>query len=353
MTERTEKLAVVLFNLGGPDSLAAVRPFLFNLFNDAAIIGAPQPVRWLLARFISGRRAPVARAIYEKIGGKSPLLELTRQQAAALEQAVGQTGIAAETRCFIAMRYWHPLTEETVAAVKAWGPDRIVLLPLYPQYAGPTTGSSLRAWEEEARRAGLRTPTKTLCCWPSEAGMIAAQADLLSAALAEAGPHARVLFSAHGLPQAVIDKGDPYQAQIERSAAAVVAALGRSDLDWRISYQSRVGPMRWLGPSTDDEIRRAGEEGKALVVLPIAFVSEHSETLVELDLEYGHLAKTCGVPRYVRVPALGCHPAFIGGLAGLVRRALASDRSPCSHLDGRLCTRDRTACPHSGPSLEG
>ncbi|OIR00763.1 ferrochelatase [mine drainage metagenome] len=352
MAAQTGKLAVVLFNLGGPDSLEAVRPFLFNLFNDAAIIGAPNPIRWLLARFISGRRAPVARAIYEKIGGKSPLLDLTRQQAAALQQALAAADPGSEVRCFIAMRYWHPLTEETVAEVAAWKPDRILLLPLYPHYAGPTTGSSLLAWNKAARRAGLRVPTQTVCCWPDEAGMIAAQADLLTKALAEAGQGARVLFSAHGLPQAVIDKGDPYQAQIERTAAAVVAALGRPDLDWRICYQSRVGPMQWLKPSTDDEIRRAGQEGKPLVVVPIAFVSEHSETLVELDLEYGHLAKECGVPRYVRVPALGCHPAFIAGLADLARRALATAVTPCSHLEGRLCAGDRSACPHQGPILE-
>ncbi len=334
-----EKLAVVLFNLGGPDSPAAIKPFLFNLFNDPAIIALPKPFRTALAWLISTRRAPIARKIYAHLGGRSPLLEQTLEQAGALEAALG-----GETRVFIAMRYWHPFTEEAVAAVKAWGPDRIVLLPLYPQFSTTTTASSVKAWKRRAAKAGLTRPTVGVCCYPTEEGMVRAQAALLKDGLEQAGPGARVLFSAHGLPKKVIARGDPYQSQVEMTARAIVAALGRNDLDWAVSYQSRVGPMEWIGPSTDAEIRRAGRDGKALVVQPIAFVSEHSETLVELDIEYAHLAKEAGVPLYVRIPALASHPAFIEGLAGLTRQALISGCDPVSGRDGRSCGETWTGC---------
>jgi len=344
-----QKIAVVLFNLGGPDSPSAIQPFLFNLFNDPAIIGAPGPIRWLLAQYISAKRAPVAKEIYAKIGGKSPLLDLTRQQAASLQSVLGQTG--QEVRCFIAMRYWHPFTDQTVAEVKAWGADRVVLLPLYPQYSMATSGSSLKAWKDVAARMGLKVPTHEVCCYPSEPGFIAAQTDLLGKALERArtvSPNIRVLFSAHGLPKSVIDKGDPYQSHVEAGAAAIVQALKQPGLDWKVTYQSRVGPTEWIGPYTDDEIKKAGAEKKALVVLPIAFVSEHSETLVELDMEYFHLAKQAGVPAYVRVPALGSHPAFIKGLAGLVQRAMTAKTQPCSQSGGRVCAAVHGQCPNRG-----
>ncbi|HLN25899.1 MAG TPA: ferrochelatase [Patescibacteria group bacterium] len=335
------KLAVVLFNLGGPDKPEAVRPFLFNLFNDPAIIEAPALVRRALAWLISTRRAPIAREIYAHIGGRSPLLELTGLQGESLQTALGD-----DVKVFIAMRYWHPLTEQTVAEVKAWGPDRIVLLPLYPQYSSTTSGSSLLAWQRKAAAAGLNAPSVSVCCYPTEGGMIAAQAALLADALAQAGQGARVLFSAHGLPKKIIERGDPYQIQVEMTAAAIVKALARPDLDWQVCYQSRVGPMEWIGPATPDEIKRAGSEGKPLVVIPIAFVSEHSETLVELDIEYAHLAKEAGVPAYIRVPALGTHPAFIEALASLVRRSLLSGCNPCSEHGGRICPQTATRCPH-------
>jgi len=338
----TGKLAVVLFNMGGPDSPKAVQPFLFNLFKDPAILGAPALIRWPLAKFISSKRAPVAREIYAKIGGKSPLVELTVQQGEALASALKADGQA--VRCFVAMRYWHPFTEQAVAEVKAWGADQVILLPLYPQYANATSASSLKEWHRVAKAQGLSLPTKSICCYPTLPGMIQAQADLLGKALQQAGEGARVLFSAHGLPKREIERGDPYQFHVEQSAKAIVAALGQDDLDWRVTYQSRVGPMEWLGPATDDEIRLAGQEGKKLVVLPIAFVSEHSETLVELDLEYGHLAKDSGVPAYIRVPALGTHPLFIEGLAGLVRQALGEVKPLCAGN----CPATATRCPHAG-----
>ena len=338
------RLAVILFNLGGPDSPAAVRPFLFNLFNDPAIIGAPVPIRWLLATYLSRRRAPVAQAIYAKIGGRSPLLELTRLQADALAASLGGA-----VRVFVAMRYWHPLTAQTLAEVVAYQPDRVVLLPLYPQYSTTTTGSSLAAWRGQAAAAGLRAPTTALCCYPTEPGLIAALAALTRAGLDQAGPGARVLFSAHGLPKKVIAGGDPYQWQIERTAAAVAGQLGLAEPDWVVCYQSRVGPLEWIGPSTDDEIRRAGAAKVPLVVVPVAFVSEHSETLVELDMEYRELAVHAGVPAYVRVPAVGTDPRFIAGLAALVRGAIAGAGGLCSQQGGRLCAAGLRRCAQETP----
>ncbi len=351
------KTAVVLFNLGGPDRLEAVRPFLFNLFDDLAIIGAPGPIRWLLAQWISWRRAPVARNIYQELGGASPLLANTRAQAQALETALnagsggGEGPEVPETRVFIAMRYWHPMSDEAARAVSAYGPDRVVLLPLYPQYSTTTTGSSVVDWARAAAAAGLGVPTQTLCCYSTQTGFVAEVADLLRAALsqaqARAGDAPRVLFSAHGLPRKFIDGGDPYQWQVERTAAAVVAALGQPGLDWRVCYQSRVGRLEWIGPSTDAEIARAGAERRPVVVVPIAFVSEHSETLVELDIEYRRLAEAKGVPRYTRVATVAAGAAFIEGLAELVRAVLAGERACCSQDGGRLCPEQWGRCPQA------
>jgi len=322
----TQKTAIILFNLGGPDSLQAVQPFLFNLFNDPAIIRLPNPFRWLLAKLISTRRAPVAREIYEKMGGRSPILPQTEAQAKALEAALGQG-----FRVFIAMRYWHPFSDETAKAVKAWGADRVVLLPLYPQFSTTTTDSSLKDWARAAKSAGLTVPTASMGCYNDEAGFVAAQTALLRERLpeAEAKGRVRILFSAHGLPKKIVTDGDPYQLQVERSVAAIRRQLGRDDLDIRICYQSRVGPLEWIGPATDAEITRAAQEKRSIVVVPVAFVSEHSETLVELDIEYAELAQHNGAAGYTRVPTVGTQPAFIAGLAGLVRGATDGGAPRC------------------------
>jgi ferrochelatase len=334
------KLAVVLFNLGGPDTLQAVEPFLNNLFSDPAIIRAPAFLRRPLAKFISIRRAPVARKIYEHMGGRSPILTETQAQAEALQAVLAASGH--EAKCFIAMRYWHPLTEATAAAVKAWNPDRVVLLPLYPQYSTTTTQSSREAWRKCAKNLKLAVPHNEVCCYPTERGFVAALAAGLAHALKEAknGVSYRVLFSAHGLPKRVIDGGDPYQWQVERTVEAILAALGRDDIDWSICYQSRVGPLEWIGPATDAEVRRAGADGKGVIVVPVAFVSEHSETLVELDIEYRHLAKDSGVPDYVRVPTVRANRDFIAGLAALVVSAVNAAH-PVTCIPGRLCPSDR------------
>jgi ferrochelatase len=304
--------AIILMNLGGPDSPAAIRPFLYNLFSDPAIITLPTALRLPLAGLISWRRSPTAQAIYAQLGGVSPLLENTLAQAAALEAVLG-----GEDRCFVAMRYWHPLAAETVRAVMEWEPDRLVLLPLYQQYSTTTTGSSLTDWYRATAAEGLALPTRIVHSYPDVPGFIAALKGAIVPYLDRDSPQ-RLLFSAHGLPLRIVAKGDPYPQEIERTALAVVAALARSGLDWRICYQSRVGPLKWLGPSVEEELHRAAQDQVGVVITPISFVSEHSETLVELDRDYRRIAETIGVPGYERVPTVGTDPNFIAALAALV-----------------------------------
>jgi ferrochelatase len=349
------KTAVVLFNLGGPDSLAAVRPFLFNLFNDPAIIGAPAPIRWLLAQLISRRRAPVARDIYREIGGASPILPNTQAQAQALETVLNRDReSAAVYKVFIAMRYWHPRATAAAAAIQAYAPDRIVLLPLYPQYSSTTSGSSLGEWAASAKRAGLAAPSHAICCYPQMNGFIEAMAAGIRPHLEAVRAHGpvRLLLSAHGLPKSIVSRGDPYQWQVEQTAAALAAHLAAhlddEHLDWRICYQSRVGPLDWIGPATDAEIVRAGQERRALVIAPIAFVSEHSETLVELDIEYARLARESGVLAYQRAPTVDARDTFIAGLADLVRTAAGSARPLRAAGGDRLCPAACGLCPLPG-----
>jgi len=306
-------------NLGAPDRLEAVRPFLFNLFADPAIIALPGVLRLPLAWLIAGRRAKTAFDIYNHLGGGSPLLENTEAQARALEAMLDDG-----SRCFVAMRYWHPLTEETVTAVKDWAPDEIVCMPLYPQFSTTTTGSSLAAWRREAARQHLACPMRSVECYPAAPGLIAALAARIGPVLDAAAANAakvQLLLSAHGLPLKIVRAGDPYPDQVAETANAVIGALARPGLDPIVCYQSRVGPLKWLGPAADEEIRRAGKDESAVVIAPISFVSEHSETLVELDRDYRRLAEACGVPAYYRVPTVGTDFRFIGALAALVKEA--------------------------------
>jgi protoporphyrin/coproporphyrin ferrochelatase len=329
------RTAVVLMNLGGPATLESVRPFLFNLFSDPAIIRLPAFLRLPLAQFLSWRRARVARDIYGRLGGGSPLLANTEAQASALEAALG-----ADYRCLVAMRYWHPLSVETAHSVAEWRPEEIVCLPLYPQFSTTTTASSLAAWHAAAKRAGIDRPARVVSCYPADPGFVAALAGLILPVLDSAsglGKPPRLLLTAHGLPKKIVRAGDPYPGQVQATAAAVIAALDRPGIDWRVCYQSRVGPLEWIGPATDEEIRRAGRERVPLVVAPISFVSEHSETLVELDLDYRQIAEAAGVPAYYRVPTVGVEPRFIQFLASLVRRASAGERVGACALATSSC----------------
>ncbi|MBR0673642.1 ferrochelatase [Neoroseomonas soli] len=351
------RVAIVLFNLGGPDRPESVRPFLVNLFTDPAILRVPRFVRPWLGRFIAWRRTKPAMENYAILGGRSPLLELTEEQGRALDAALAGDP-AIEAKCFVAMRYWHPLSDAAARAVKAWAPDEVLLLPLYPQYSTTTTGSSVTAWEEACREVGLSVPTTTLCCWHSQGGFAAATAALVREAYDKARAELpqdvklRILFSAHGLPESIVTAGDPYQWQVERTTAAVVERLGIEGLDHGICYQSRVTPEKWIGPSTEEEIERAAHDKVALLICPIAFVSEHSETLVELDVEYREVAEKLGVPGYYRVPAQNSDPRFIAALADVARAALGSGRSLCSFAGGRQCPRQHGDCPHARTMTE-
>lgn len=349
----SRRVAVVLFNLGGPDSPHAIKPFLKNFFMDPLILRVPLPARFILSRLIAHRRTRrEAGDSYAALGGASPLLENSRAQAAALEKLLNGTGNATTTyRSFVCMRYWHPLSPAVVRAVAAWDPTHIVLLPLYPQYSTTTTESSFRAWDKACAQAGLKKPTARICCYPTDNGFIAQSAQNVRAVWDRAVAHAaahnlrapRLLFSAHGLPEKIIAAGDPYQWQCERGAAAIVNAAGLGDADWTLCYQSRVGPLAWIGPSTDAEIKRAGADRAPVVIYPHAFVSEHVETLVEIEQEYRHLAAVHGVPYFARVETTGTGAAFIGGLAGLVRK-LDGHHGTFTTQPTRLCPHNLTAC---------
>lgn len=342
------KVAVILFNLGGPDGAEAVEPFLRNLFSDPAIIALPAILRLPLARFIAHRRAPVARAIYDHMGGCSTIVPETQKQARALETALGGD---MQAKAFIAMRCWHPFSDGAAQAVRVFDPDKIVALPLYPQYSTTTSASSLKDWKRAAKKAGLAQPTTQICCYPDQPGFVAAVAGRIREVAGGLEPKLsyRLLLSAHGLPKRTIAKGDPYQWQVERSAAAIAAKLDMPELETIVCYQSRVGPLKWIGPATDGEIRRAGADGKGVIVAPIAFVSEHSETLVELDIEYAKLAREAGVKDYRRASTVGDEPAFIAGLADLVRQAVLNQESGgsaaiISSAEGRICPAQFCRC---------
>jgi ferrochelatase len=279
-------------------------------------------LRWALAELISRTRERSAKANYAVMGGASPLNAETRAQADALGARLAALRPGDETRVFMAMRYWRPTTEQTAAEVAAFAPDEVVLLPLYPQFSTTTTGSSLAAWRRVYRGGGRERP---ICCYFGDAALARAHAALIAEAWRAAGspPGVRLLLSAHGLPERIAIDGDPYQWQVERTCAKVAEALGGA-WDWQVCYQSRVGPLKWIGPSTVDEIQRAGAEGLGVVIDPIAFVSEHVETLVELDRDYAEVARSAGAQPYIRVPALGTDALFIETLALRVQTALGA-----------------------------
>lgn len=344
----TRRLAVVLFNLGGPDRPSAVRPFLFNLFSDPAIIRLPGPARLVLAALVSFLRAKSARANYARMGGASPLRPETEAQAEALQTCLNRAMPKTEAKVFIAMRYWNPSTRNAAAAVAGFAPDEVVLLPLYPQFSTTTTASSLKAWTEAYRGAGR---VRTACCYPNQPGLVRAHAEQILSVWRAAGEPwpIRLLFSAHGLPQTVVANGDPYQVQVEATAVAVREQLradtGR-DWDWRVCYQSRVGPMKWLAPYTIHAIEEAGVEGIGVLISPIAFVSEHIETLCELDHDYAVLGEQVGCPIYLRAPAVGVAQSFIDGLGQVVQNVLAG---PCATMPAGpwRCDGAWRGCPRS------
>lgn len=342
------KTAVVLFNLGGPDSRESIRPFLFNFFMDPNILRLPQPFRFLLAKWISETRSKgAAGSSYAHLGYKSPLLENSLAQAAALEKVLNASNSANIFKTFVCMRYWHPMAEEVARAVKDWAPDKIILLPLYPQFSTATTRSAFQVWDKTARRISLAAYEAAICCYPFNEGFIRASAELVRDAyekmISEGAAAPRILFSAHGLPESIIKDGDPYQWQCEKTAEKIVVRLGIAKLDWAMCYQSRVGRQKWIGPSTEQELRRAAKDKKPVLIYPLAFTQEHVETLVEIEIEYRELAHELGVPAFARIPTVGTHPAFIDGLAGLVRENLNREGA-CADGGARICPESLRRC---------
>ncbi|MBP7709752.1 MAG: ferrochelatase [Rickettsiales bacterium] len=361
MKNLNKKTAVILFNLGGPDSPQAVKPFLFNLFNDRAIISLPQPFRFFLAKLISSRREKKAQAIYAQIGGKSPLLELTQQQAYALEKELSFVG---NFKVFIAMRYWKPLAEETVLEVKKYDPDQLILLPLYPQFSSATTESSVSDFVEKfaqkRKKSDKELKTKIVCCYPTESDFIKSHSLLIKQTILKSYadfPKFRFLFSAHGLPQKLIDAGDPYVFQVEETAQKIVKNLAEilsvkeEEINFKICFQSKVGPLQWTSPSLEQEIKRVALDKKIPVIIPVAFVSEHSETLVELDIEYKEMAEKLGIKNYLRVPALNADGHFIKSLATICKNVdLNNDFSVFSGgAPIRICPKKMRMCSNPNP----
>jgi len=338
------KKAIILFNLGGPDKLENVEPFLFNLFNDPAILNLPSIFRYPLAKLISNRRAPIAKKIYQELGGSSPILKLTKEQSSVLEQRLNRDKTGDEYKCFIVMRCWHPRATDVIGDVQSFGPDEIVLMPLYPQYSAATSGSSIKEWKDICKKNNYNIKTSAICCYPTNKNFISAHTKEIIKKIKDLKNY-KLIFSAHGLPEKNIKKGDPYQWQVEQSVRKIVESLNDEKLDWILSYQSRVGPLKWIGPSTEDIIVENSKIGKHIVLVPIAFVSEHSETLVELDIEYKKLAEANGCKNYTRVPALGTNEDFIEAISELIIKKEEYKFNENLHPPKTRCPSNLKKCP--------
>lgn len=336
--EYKKKLAVVLFNLGGPDSPKAIKPFLYNLFKDPAIIPYTKWIRFPLAWLISRSRAIKAEKIYQHLGGRSPILGNTQNQAIALEKMLSVHLPEYESKVVIGMRYWHPFIQEAQEITQKFNPDHIVLLPLYPQFSGTTTGSSFGEWQKKASNCEL-----TIGCYFDHPDFINSYTCLILDFLNNYPDkkNLRLLFSAHGLPQRNIEQGDPYQWQVEQTVGNILKSLEAQlpqKIDYSICYQSKVGKLEWIGPSLDDEMIRASQDRTGVLVVPISFVSEHSETLVELDIDFAQKARELNLPSYNRIPTVSEHPIFIQGLTNLVKEALDSKKRES------FCPNEFTKC---------
>ncbi len=359
---KNEKVAVVLFNLGGPDSPQSVKPFLMNFFMDKNIISLPIPFRCFIAALIARKRSRAeAKESYDELGGSSPLLANSVQQANLVEKALNKDAKSVKYKSFICMRYWHPMAPQVVREVRDWGADRIVFLPLYPQFSTTTSWSSLENWDKHAEIANyMDVPRSIICCYPFQDGFIKASADHIYQKYQEAQKDGqekiRFLFSAHGLPEDIIKSGDPYQWQCEQTAQRIVEVLqkdyGLDAPDWQVCYQSRVGPKKWIGPSLDQALEKAAQDQVSVIILPHAFTQEHVETLVELDVEYKEMAEELGIEGYYRANTVSTHPDFIAGLAKMVQDHDGSNvvrpeggKIPCPENFDRCCMRSYEITP--------
>jgi len=320
------RVGVLLLNLGGPDKLEDVGPFLYNLFSDPEIIRLP--FRWLqkpLAWFIASRRTKTSQENYKQIGGGSPLRRITEAQGEALKEQLSDLG--QEANIYVGMRYWHPYTEEAIALLTQDDIEKLVILPLYPQFSISTSGSSFRLleklWQEDPKLQRLEYTV--IPSWYKQRSYLQAMAELIAQELDQfPNPDdVHIFFSAHGVPKSYVEEaGDPYQQEIEECTYLIMQTLNRSNAH-TLAYQSRVGPVEWLQPYTEDALKELGTQGvKDLVVVPISFVSEHIETLQEIDIEYREIAEEAGIHNFRRVPAPNTHPVFIRALADLVIDAM-------------------------------
>ncbi|KAK8568587.1 hypothetical protein V6N13_106491 [Hibiscus sabdariffa] len=337
-----EKLGVLLLNLGGPETLNDVQPFLYNLFADPDIIRLPRLLRFLqrpLAKLISVLRAPKSKEGYAAIGGGSPLRKITDEQADALRMALEAKNVCANV--YVGMRYWFPFTEEAIEQIKRDKITKLVVLPLYPQFSISTTGSSIRVLQRVFKEDAYlsRLPVSVILSWYQRQGYIRSMADLIEKELGKFAKPEEVMifFSAHGVPVSYVeDAGDPYKDQMEECIYLIMQELKARGIgnDHTLAYQSRVGPVQWLKPYTDEVLVEIGQKGvKSLLAVPVSFVSEHIETLEEIDMEYKHLALESGIENWGRVPALGCNSLFITDLADAVVEALPSAKAMATSTD--------------------
>jgi ferrochelatase len=321
--------------------LENVEGFLFNLFYDKYIINLPNPIRWILAKLISIRRVKIAKEIYSQIGGKSPILNETQKQAEALESVLQNKNI----KIFISMRYSSPNSKEVAKQIKKYNPENIIFLPLYPQFSTTTTESSVENMKTNLKEINFKGNISTICCYYSDENFIDAHLENIKQTMQKLrSKNYRILFSAHSLPEKIIKQGDPYQWQIEETTRKIVEKLSIKNLDYKTTYQSKVTPVKWIGPSTEDEIKIACKEKKTIIIVPIAFVSEHSETLVELDIEYAKIAADNST-EYLRVPALGSSKKFIHSLEKIIKSHLLDKKNiVTSNKKARICPRNFNKC---------
>ncbi len=349
MKKFNHKTAVVIFNLGGPDKLEAVKPFLFNLFNDKAIISLPQPFRFLLAKFIAFMRHKKSQNIYKQIQGQSPILNITIAQADELERELSFEG---DFKVFVSMRYWHPFSKDVIKKIIAYNPQEIILLPLYPQFSSTTSASSIEDFTKKFSNKNI--PIKTICCHPNQSDFIKSHLARINQTLMKINSKEmakiRLLFSAHGLPQKIIDNGDPYVFQVHETVNQIMKSLhvNNPELEYRICYQSKVGPLEWTSPSLNQEMQSVALDNKIPVIIPIAFVSDHSETLVELDIEYLELSKTLNIENYYRVASLNTERNYILSLKNMVIFSTKSheDSIFCGESPQRICPKKFKLCPN-------
>ncbi|MBI4743827.1 MAG: ferrochelatase [Actinobacteria bacterium] len=341
-TQNSKSTGVLLINLGGPDSPESVRPFLFNLFSDREIIQLP--LQKLFALLISSVRSKKTISHYQEIGGKSPILELTQKQADLLEKKLnnpplnspltkgghggikeGQGGLF---KVYIGMRYWHPFIEEAVQKIIKDGINQIIVLPLYPQYSKATTGSSLNELKRILIKYNKNFNLKIIDNWFDNPLYLDAIVEKTKEGLEkfplDRRKNVQIIFSAHSLPKRFIEEGDPYLDQLNLTIDGIIERM--PDIKWRLSFQSKSGPVEWLEPSTDSVIRKLASEGvKEILIVPISFVSDHIETLYEIDIEYAELAKSLGVELFKRTPSLNDSESFIMALADIVKQSMLSD----------------------------